>query len=365
MLPIDNSKPELNELEVSIFGSHVGECLVVHLAAGKWMIIDSCRHPSNKEPVALSYLKSIGVDITRDVKLIVITHWHDDHIQGVSSLVAACHSARVCFSTAMMQQEFLTLLSLYSADHSLVDRYTSGTREMANTVKVLQGRASDGIQQKSFVHVVADRILFNEHNCSVRSLSPSDKSLQNAMACFAALIPRPDSERKTIPAPTQNDNSIVLWLTYLDKTILFGSDLEGSCDEETGWKAIISSPVKRDGKACLFKIPHHGSITAHSDDVWKHMVENDAICLLTEHTRGSYSLPGSEDIVRIKQNTSQLFCTSSPRQKVVKRENAVERTLRGMVKNRKSLGGTIGQIQVRISTDYEKTVRIQKPAMML
>lgn len=361
MPTIDFSKPKPNEAEVSIFGSHIGECIVVHLSNDKWMIVDSCRHPSNKEPVALSYLNSLGVDVARDVELIVISHWHDDHIQGVSTLVSACHSARVCFPSAMMKQEFLTLLSLYSDDNSLVDRYTSGTREMANTVKVLHGSG----KSKSIVRIFADRILVDEQNCTVRSLSPSDKSYHNAIACFASLLPDKTSERKTIPVPAQNDNSVVLWLSCLNQTVLLGSDLEETTDKETGWKAIINSPVRPDGKACLFKIPHHGSITGHSEDVWTHMVDEDAVCLITEHTRGKYSLPTDEDVERIKQNTSKLFCASSPRQKLVKRDSTVERTLRGMVKDRKPLGKNIGQIQVRIPASGEVRVGAQAPAMVL
>jgi beta-lactamase superfamily II metal-dependent hydrolase len=150
-----------------------------------------------------------------------------------------------------------------------------------------------------------------------------------------------------------------------NQTMLLGSDLEETTDAETGWRAIINSSVRPEGKACLFKIPHHGSITGHSEDVWTHMVDGDAICLLTEHTRGKYSLPTDKDIERIKENTSKLFCTSLPRQKIVKRDSTVERTLRGMVKDRKSLGGDIGHVQVRITASGKARVGTQEPAIIL
>jgi len=364
--PIDNSPPQPNEIEVSIFGSRIGECILIHLPNEKWMIVDSCLHPESKEPVALSYLNGIGVDVANNVELIVITHWHDDHIQGISSLVSACHSARVCFSSAMLKEEFLTLISVYSADNSLVDRYTSGTREMANTLKELKVRpASDPSKPNFIVPVVADRTLYNDDTCSVISLSPSDKSYSRAIASFSSLIPSSNSDRKTLPAPESNDNSIVLWISWQNFTVLLGSDLEENRDEQIGWKAIINSPIKPTGQANLFKIPHHGSITGHPDDVWGDMVKEDALCLLTENTRGRYSIPTPKDVERIKEFTSNLYCASLPKQKKVKRNSAVERTLREMVKNRKILGGNIGQVQVRISNDGESHVAVLERALVL
>ena len=162
--------------------------------------------------------------------------------------------------------------------------------------------------------------------------------------------------------PAQNDNSVVLWLSCQNNHILLGSDLEKTADEATGWNAIINSPLRPKEKACLFKIPHHGSITGHSEDVWAHMVDVNAICLFTENTRGNYSIPTKDDIKRIKKKTSNLFCTSLPRHKNVKRESTVERTLRGMVKERKILGGDIGQVQVRMSENGAVRVAVHASA---
>ncbi|MCD6598609.1 MAG: hypothetical protein J7L04_13030 [Bacteroidales bacterium] len=179
------------------------------------------------------------------------------------------------------------------------------------------------------------------------------------------MIPSENSERTTLQAPSANDVSIVLWLSCQNATVLLGSDLEETGDAQTGWQAILNSPVKPTGKANIFKIPHHGSITGHSDDVWESMVEKDALCLMTENTRGNYSIPKSEDVDRIRKYSSNLFCTSLPKQKLKKRDNAVERTLRGMVANRKSLGGKLGHIQVRITAKGEIRVNSQGPACKL
>ena len=40
--------PRTDELEVSLFGPGVGECVIVHLGAGEWMVVDSCLDPATR-----------------------------------------------------------------------------------------------------------------------------------------------------------------------------------------------------------------------------------------------------------------------------------------------------------------------------
>ena len=68
--------PQADELELSLFGSGCGECVVVHLGANEWMIVDSCIH-ENGEPVSIAYLKEMGIDVGRQVPIVVASHWHD------------------------------------------------------------------------------------------------------------------------------------------------------------------------------------------------------------------------------------------------------------------------------------------------
>src|SRR5262245_58961005 len=62
---VPNSKhtpPASDEVEISLFGPGIGECSVVHLGGGQWMVVDSCIDRSTRRPVALEYLAEIGVD---------------------------------------------------------------------------------------------------------------------------------------------------------------------------------------------------------------------------------------------------------------------------------------------------------------
>ena len=88
-MEITNKAPEFGELEVSLFGPGVGEAACVHLGQGKWLLIDSCLNPNSGEPASLEYLKSLGVNPASDVVLIVVSHWHDDHVRGITKIAVS------------------------------------------------------------------------------------------------------------------------------------------------------------------------------------------------------------------------------------------------------------------------------------
>jgi metal-dependent hydrolase (beta-lactamase superfamily II) len=47
--------------------------------------VDSCVVPGAQGPVSADYLEKIGVDASA-VKAVVASHWHDDHVKGMSDL---------------------------------------------------------------------------------------------------------------------------------------------------------------------------------------------------------------------------------------------------------------------------------------
>jgi len=67
--------PQIDELEISLFGPGIGECIVVHLGNRQWMVVDSCMNVGRTEPIAVNYLNQMGVDVESDVKLVVVTQW--------------------------------------------------------------------------------------------------------------------------------------------------------------------------------------------------------------------------------------------------------------------------------------------------
>jgi glyoxylase-like metal-dependent hydrolase (beta-lactamase superfamily II) len=108
------NKPDEDEIEVSIFGTGTGECLAVHLGLGKWILIDSCHLSNSKKPLNVSYLTNLGYNLSLSVKLIICTHWHDDHAIGLSDIFNDI-DLPIVISAVLQKKEFLRLAYLYQA----------------------------------------------------------------------------------------------------------------------------------------------------------------------------------------------------------------------------------------------------------
>ena len=130
-----------------------------------------------------------------------------------------------------------------------------------------------------------------------------------------------------------NHVAIVLFIEVGSESILLGSDLEETTDPLTGWSVIVASRARPQKRAQVFKIPHHGSVTAHNDDVWTLMVQDQAYAVMTPFIKGKVSLPTQTDLSRIKGRSAQTYVTSaSKKTQPIKRSNEVQRTISNTVR---------------------------------
>ena len=51
--------PQRDQIEVSLFGPGYGECVLLYIGDGNWVIVDSC-FDEHQEPVALAYLRNLA-----------------------------------------------------------------------------------------------------------------------------------------------------------------------------------------------------------------------------------------------------------------------------------------------------------------
>jgi hypothetical protein len=152
-------------------------------------------------------------------------------------------------------------------------------------------------------------------------------------------------------AVSPNNVAVVLWVQVGNVGIILGSDLEESHSVTLGWQAIMNSTRRPAGRAHVFKVPHHGSENAHSDDVWDNLLEPSPIAVLTPYARGRKPLPSESDIARMKGKTEQLYATARPggwRSK--SRDPAVERIIGRRLR---SLTGDTGHVRVRCSSSTQ------------
>ena len=133
--------PNDYEIELSLFGYGYGESILIHIGDKRWVIIDSCINPLTNRSLPLEYLENIGVNPRKNVKQIILTHWHDDHCRGISEIVEICEEADFYCSAALQCEEFFNVLSAYSTNKSL--EYENGVREINKVFNVLQNRKAN------------------------------------------------------------------------------------------------------------------------------------------------------------------------------------------------------------------------------
>lgn len=323
--------PAPDELEVSVFGPGFGEAIAIHIGSGAWLTVDSCLDPATGKPAALAWLEAMQVPPTA-IRLVVITHWHDDHIRGVSKLYAAASAAQLCFPEALTQREFLTFTGAYSAQRTVPG--SSGVDELAEALRIFKERAGMHpalIGKDRRVLRVEPGDLAHGQACEVWSLSPSDKQKAEFLAQIIAQSPILGKAKRRATVEYPNHLSAVLLIKAANEAVLLGADLENHPDPDLGWNSVLSSQGRPRLLSFFFKVPHHGSENAHHDEVWKQMLLRNPISIITPYSRLKEPLPTEADKKRIAAHTKRAFVTAQVRRSPFRATDpAVQRTLREM-----------------------------------
>jgi hypothetical protein len=335
------NKPQSNEIEISIFGPGYGESILVHCSDNDWIIIDSCFDEKTKKISPLEYLKNIGVRYD-SVKLLIVTHWHDDHIRGLSQIIESCPNAEIAISEAFCKDEFLDLASIHNGQKELgVSEFSKLWLHFIENKKY----PKRAIGTRSLLQKTDDKIKYK-----VESLSPSDAAIMLSNNEVAKLIPRKPVPNELPPLKrrfrslTPNFASVVLLITINEVQILLGSDMENSPDENIGWLAILNSDI--DCKAQIFKIPHHGSITGENPLIWKNLLHQEPISITTPFVLGKVKLPSPADIDRIKFNSKEAYLTAVPSSKKAKTDHFIDKMLKDDVRRREIVNPHCGHVKL-------------------
>ncbi len=345
--------PNENELEISIIGPGRGESIVIHLGQNDWVIVDSCVARGSGEPAAFQYLQELKSNALSGIRLVVATHWHDDHIRGLASILRACPDARFCCSTAFQSAEFQQLIA--SAAESFPSRV--GVEELYEVSKALRDRRDLGASNWTPQFGIENRSLLSLDHRSrpfparVTALSPSDETVTLALAALREILPKAGEPQRRIINRSPNHASVVLWITAGSLRVLLGADLEHTNREGQGWTAILAN-VQDASRASLIKVPHHGSENADCPEVWDKMLHENPIAVITPFTAG-VRLPKNTDLERIAARTSRLYLTSAGGGKPPSRPTAVERAIKQVLSNRRILAGQPGHVRVRWSANTE------------
>jgi hypothetical protein len=316
--------PAPDEVEFSLFGPGYGECIVLHLGQGDWIIVDSCIDLGSQTPAALAYLGRLDVNPAEAVRLVVATHWHDDHVRGLAKVVEASGDAEFAITAAFQDKDFQLLLAPWLANGTELDG--KGLGEVGRLLSILIKRNRNPIPAS------INKILWERHGdipAQVRSLSPSDPAVT---ACIARLREMdPGMFRRRLPPIEGNHASVVLSIQVGSRRMLLGGDLECKTDRTFGWLAIVD--VQKGSQAPkhhVFKIPHHGSPNGHHDEIWTDLLYPQPQSALTPVVTGTTKLPTPGDRDRMLEHTDHAFLTALPRSGKFRysSDRMVERTMR-------------------------------------
>ena len=273
------------------------------------MIIDSCLN-EEKKPAALAYLKSRAIDIENDVKIIVVSHFHDDHIKGLSDTIKECTNAKIVISSALNTEEFKKYIDALSANGENMAK----TKEINKIMQLLP----DADKSNKLIYAKRDCILYrSQEGLEVHALSPCDRDITSSNLDFSnSLKYANNSSEIACSAKLVNPNHYCIVTRVLSPSsenneILLGADLEIS--DQKGWDAVcdaINSP--RPNKAGIFKLPHHGSATGYHERTWSELLKDKPISVLTTFDKSS--LPREEMIEKYKEKSSHIYCTCPPKQ---------------------------------------------------
>ena len=277
----------------------------------QWIIIDSCREASGR-PAASEYLRVLGVDMSTNVRLVIATHYHDDHISGIGEVYERCDTARFGCSTALNTEEWGTLVEIY---RNYLHAAGSGIDELRRVMTTLQKRATHG-EIVAPIFCIADREIREpvlRSPAQLTCLAPSDAAVAVMQSRIREeILPKSQRRRLRVPTLHQNDTSVVLSLRVGAASALLGADLEERGRSGLGWQVILDALptdyVRHDG----FKIPHHGSSTGYHPDVWPRLISPAGWALVTPYNRQKMPLPTQLDCERILQMTGNAFITSPP-----------------------------------------------------
>lgn len=358
----DWGPPTTDELELSIFGPGLGECIVVHTGAGEWTVIDSCIDRATREPVALEYLKKLQVDPSVAIRAIVATHWHDDHIRGLAKILRSAPNAQFFCSAALNKREFLTLVEQSGRFMSASPENTSGLDEFRAVLDIIHERSPEGARVESVgpIWVSEGRIIIRRlaHESrlptfEILSVSPSPGTMSLALNELLQFLPGAKQPKRRLVAQGPNELSVVLWIRYGSAEVLLGADLPAGTNPLTGWRAILASPFVSNRRAEIIKVPHHGSAGADEPEVWNRLLIRNPLAVVTPFK--IKMLPKDSDLARLKVRAPRLYCTGSsagtvppPRLRVVDREAGA------VAKNRRVAIGPVGHVRIRVSAQSDE-----------
>ena len=340
--------PKNSEVEVTLIGTGggYGESVVLKIGLDTWIIVDSCINPNTREPLALEYLIKIKADLSK-VALVICTHWHNDHIKGLSKILVKCPNSEFCFSAVNDLDKFLLLCELDYA--KTLQGTKSSTGEFAKCLQIINERGSYYVKAQS--NLLIKSLDLKDIRFEIFALSPSPKVVKDFDGEISQLITEFGTRNTAIIHKSPNNKSVVLLLKFNENRVLLGADLEIGQSEHEGWRHIVKySDAKDKHKSSLYKISHHGSQNGYISEIFDILVNDGSVLKLTPYK--SSGLPTPEMLEVYSKHSEHIFLTSPTvvSKKAKKRDKSIEKIINRTVISISEVKFTHGVVRSRM--DY-------------
>ncbi len=237
----------VNYLSINFVDVGQGDCTYIETKNKRSILIDGGGSENSDydvgEKVLLPYILDRGKS---KIDLIIISHFHEDHMEGLLTIMENLKVGKIVIGPA-------------NEDTTLYKEFVSITKE--KNIVVESVRAGDSIK-------IDD-------------------------AKFEVLYPNKDEKINE----NENNNSLVLKLKYYNTSMLFTGDMESEVEEK------ITSNVK----ANILKVAHHGSKTS-SEDTFIERVKPQ-IALIGVGKNNKFGHPNEEVLKRLEENSDIIFRT--------------------------------------------------------
>jgi hypothetical protein len=202
--------------------------------------------------------------------------------------------------------------------------------EMRKCFELLHEKRKAGVNylppKFASAHLPLDAFKVGTRDVEVTALSPSPQDDWNAKESFAGYFVPVDEPATGLSPIDQNHASVVLSIKIDQEFLLLGADLERTNSPLTGWNAIVASRMRPQRHSSLFKIPHHGSANAQSDDVWRRMLVPSPAAVVTPYT--SSGLPRDDGIEWLLERSGTVYATGLPEISRLRRRPEVNKMIR-------------------------------------
>jgi hypothetical protein len=327
------------EIHIASQGGAYGECIVIHIGDNNWVVVDSCRDKDTREALPIKILNDRKVKFD-DVALIVCTHWHKDHTNGISDLLEICPNAKFAFARPDSFERFAQFIEydyLHKSEYG--NDVTGDFQKCLHTLK----------KTNKPIRVSCDQLLLSRQLQSlplkVYSLSPSQKANSDFEFEISRLKEKQQYSNVAIQRKSPNDISVVLLFEIGYTCFLLGADLEVKKDnDDYGWLNITrkSEAIRGANKSVLFKIPHHGSKNGYHEEIWNKLLIQNPDGVITPNSRSD--LPSEGMVNTYSSLTARLHMTAEPKsyRKPKKRSRDASKTINELNPSLKEIKRSFG-----------------------